>query len=77
MPLFDQDGAEIVDIGQRRAGDDAVAQRLEEAVAVVGVERGARVDFLARGRGRGCRASACAPAISSMPSTPSVSPASA
>ena len=31
----DQDGAEIVDVGQGRSGDDLVAQRLEEAVAVV------------------------------------------
>ena len=31
----DDDGAKIVDVGQRRAGDDRIAQRLEEAVAAL------------------------------------------
>ena len=31
----DQDRAEVVDVGERRAGDDLIAQRLEEAVAVI------------------------------------------
>ena len=31
----DEDGAEVVDVGQRRPGDDLVAQSLEKAVAVV------------------------------------------
>ena len=73
----DQDGAEIVDVGQRRPGDDRVAERLEEAVAVVGVQARARRRCPAPRRARACRARRCAPAISSAPSTPSVSPASA
>ena len=35
VPSGDEDGTEIVDVGQRRAGDDLVAQGLEEAVTVV------------------------------------------
>src|SRR4051794_17156000 len=31
----DQDCPEVVDVGQRRTGDHLIAQRLEEAVAVV------------------------------------------
>src|SRR5690606_31246757 len=36
----DQDGAEIVDVGQGGAGDEGIAQALEEAVAVVVVQVG-------------------------------------
>src|SRR5487761_2606270 len=42
--LHDQDRAKIVDVGQRGAGDDAVAQRSKEAVAIVARETVARTD---------------------------------
>src|SRR5262245_52502385 len=35
----DEDGAEIVDVGQRRAGDDQIAAGLEERIGVVAVEQ--------------------------------------
>ena len=35
VPSGDENGTEIVDVGQRWAGDDLIAQGLEEAVTVV------------------------------------------
>jgi hypothetical protein len=73
----DQDGAEVVDVGARRAGEDEVAERGEEAVAVVvGQERARRRRPKRRGARQGVGAS-IAPALSSVPSMPSVSPARA
>ena len=34
----DQDGPKVVDVGERRAGDDAVAQGLKETVGVIALE---------------------------------------
>ena len=45
----DQGCPEVVDVGPGRAGDEAVAQHLEEAVAVVVVEHGLRVAALGAG----------------------------
>ena len=42
--IADEDGAEVIDIGQRRAGDDRVAERTEESVTVVVAETVARAD---------------------------------
>src|SRR5947209_6457853 len=44
LAAIDQDGAKVVDVGERRAGDDGVAQCAEEAVAVVVVQALARMD---------------------------------
>ena len=49
----DEDGAEVVDVGQGRAGDDLVAQRLEEAVAVVVGQARLGVDPARGGAGQG------------------------
>ena len=73
-----QDGAEIVDIGQGRPGHDEIAERREKAVAVIVGQR-LRAD---RCRPRCGPRDACpgytiAPALSSVPSMPSVSQASA
>ena len=35
----DQDGAEIIDVGARRASDDGIVQRAEKAVAIVILQR--------------------------------------
>src|SRR5262249_7752224 len=32
---FDEDGAKVVDIGQRRSGDDEVVKRVEKTIGVV------------------------------------------
>ena len=48
--LGDQDSAEIIDVGQGRAGDDRVAERREEAVAVVVGERSRGLDPRAAAR---------------------------
>src|SRR6478672_10240286 len=68
----DQRGAEIVDVGAGRAGDKAVVQHREEAVAVIVVQHrcGSRPLARARASVSGVKT---APAISSAPSTPSVS----
>ena len=73
---LDQDGAKVVDVGERRAGDELIAQGLEEAVPVIVGEAGPRLDprAIARARVSGVT---MAPAALSAPSIPSVSPASA
>ena len=72
----DQDGAEIVDVGEGRAGDDQVAEGGEQAVAVVVGKARPRVDAACARPGK-CVGLTIAPALSSVPSMPSVSPASA
>ena len=42
----DEDGAEVVDVGERRSGADEITDRVEIAVAVVGCEATARIDAL-------------------------------
>src|ERR1700733_4890187 len=41
---LDQDRAEVVDVGERWAGDDEVAKGGEDGVGIVVVEAGARVE---------------------------------
>src|SRR5689334_15303104 len=43
-PPFDEDRAEVVDVGERRAGDDEVAEPGEEGVSVVPREMGLGVE---------------------------------
>ena len=62
----------LVSVGPVRI---SVADRLEQPVAVMGGEHRARIEARARARAPACRASTIAPATSSMPSIPSVSPA--
>ena len=68
LSLVDENGPEVVDVGQGRAGYDLIAERLEESVPIV----------VGDAPWRWCSASArasvsgpmIAPAISSAPSTP-------
>ena len=50
----DQDGAQIVDVGQRRAGAQQVVERREEAGGIVVGEHGGGIEaFFARAGKRG------------------------
>jgi hypothetical protein len=51
----DQDGAEVVDVGQGRAGDELAAERREEAVPVVVGQACLSVDLARGGAGQGVR----------------------
>jgi hypothetical protein len=46
---FDQNRPEVIDVGQRRPGDDRIAERAAEAVAVVVRKRVSGTDALAPG----------------------------
>ena len=85
LPRFDfggrsssayQDRPEVVDIGECGSADDQPVERPEEAVGVVPGEMGSRVDALLF-RCASTPASIQAPALSSLPSMPSVSQAMA
>ncbi len=60
-PRLNQDGAEVVDIGARRPGDDQIVKGGEDGIGVVVVEPGARVEAeragaaqrIGRGQGAG------------------------
>src|SRR5213593_2241590 len=61
-PCFfgNQDGAEVVDVGERRPGYDRVPERFEETVAVVGIEALLRLDTLGPGAGEAVGREVCA-----------------
>ena len=72
-----QDGAEVVDVGAGRAGHEQVADGVEGGPGVVAGEQRAWVDAGGAACGLAVPPSAKAPALSSEPSMPSVSAASA
>ena len=69
--LRDQDDLQVADVGIGRAGLDEIAKAIEELVAVVLVQIGARVKPAVRARSAVAR-STMAPAASVGPSMPSV-----
>src|SRR5207253_1324528 len=47
----DQDGADVVDVGERRAGDEQIAEGGEQRVAVVPVQQRAGIEAVRAGAG--------------------------